>query len=108
MARIVDETVIQEAADCLLKAAPGSTIILFGSWARGDSKPDSDADFLVIEPEVNARRDEMVRLLDVLRPLRIPVDVVVASVDVFNKWSTIPGTIYHEAKQQGRVLHATQ
>lgn len=108
MTRTVDETVIQEAADCLLKAAPGSTIILFGSWARGDSKSDSDADFLVIEPEVKARRDEMVRLLDVLRPLRIPVDVVVASVEIFNKWSSIPGTIYYEAKQQGRVLHAAQ
>ncbi len=108
MIRTLNETLIQEAADCLSKAAPGSTIILFGSWARGDSRPDSDADFLVIEPEVKARRDEMVRLLDVLRPLRIPVDVVVASMDMFNKWADVPGTLYHEVKQQGRVLHAAQ
>lgn len=108
MIGIIDENTIAEAVRRLQEAAPGSTVILFGSHARGDFGPDSDADFLVVEPEVAGRRDEMVRLRDVLRPLRIPVDVLVASADVFEKWSDTPGTVYYEAKLEGKVFHAPQ
>ena len=100
----IDEAAIEEAVERLREAAPGSTIILFGSRARGEAGPESDADFLVIEPEVKSRHDEMVRLRDVLRPLRIPVDVLVTSAEAFEEWADTPGTLYHEVKQEGKVL----
>ena len=53
-----------------------------------------------------ARRDEMVRLRDVLRPLRVPADVLVASKHTFEKWSDTPGTVFYEAAQEGRVFDA--
>jgi predicted nucleotidyltransferase len=99
-----NEDKVAKAVEMLRAAAPGATIIVFGSYARGEAGPDSDVDFLVIEPVVRARRDEMVRLLDVLRPLRIPADVLVASEEIFEKWSDVPGTVYYEAKQEGRVI----
>lgn len=102
----IDELKIQEAVNLLREAAPGSTVILFGSYARGDNRPDSDADFLVVEPEVSARRTEAVRLRDVLRPLRIPVDIIVASAQAFAAWRDTPGTLYYEASREGRVFHA--
>ena len=108
MSRPIDENTICEAAERPRQAAPGSTVILFGSCARGDYGPDSDADFLVIEPEVTSRHEEMVRLRDVLRPLRIPVDVVVASARVFEEWSGTPGTLYYEARQEGKVFDVAQ
>ena len=67
-------------------------MIVFGSNARGDARAESDLDLLVIEPELKARRLEMVRLADVLRPLRIPVDVVVVSASTFKEWADTPGT----------------
>ena len=79
-------------------------MILFGSYARGDARVSSDVDFLVVEPELKSRRDEMVRLRDVLRPLRVPVDVVVASRASFDKWADTPGTIFYEAAKEGRVV----
>ena len=106
MRRTIDQNAIQEAAARLHEAAPGSTIILFGSYARGDYGPDSDADFLVLEPGLVFRHKEMIRLRDVLRPLRIPVDVIVSSVDMFEEWSRTPGTIYCRAREEGKVLHA--
>ncbi len=104
--RPIDASTIQEAVDLLREAAPGATIIVFGSWARGDSHPDSDLDLLVIEPELKARRDEMVRLRDVLRPLRIPVDVLVTSRRTFEEWRETPGTVLYEAHTEGRICHA--
>ena len=101
---MIDEALIAKAARLLLRAAPGSRVILFGSRARGYSGPDSDLDFLVVEPTVRSRREEAVRLRDVLRPLRIPVDVLVVSQDAFREWSDTPGTILYEAAHEGRIF----
>ena len=104
---MIDETTINKAVELLRQAAPGSTIIVFGSCARGQITEDSDLDVLVVEPTVTSRHEEMVRLNDVLRPLRISVDVLVASKETFDYWADTPNTIYYEVAREGRVFHAT-
>ena len=99
---MIDEGAILGAAQALLEAAPDSRVILFGSYARGDAGSDSDLDFLVIEPSLSSRRREMVRLRHVLRPLGIPVDVLVTSAATFEKWADTPGTVLYEAATEGR------
>jgi predicted nucleotidyltransferase len=101
---MIDEETISRAVRLLLDAAPGSRVILFGSYARGQGGPESDLDFLVVEPKVESRRSEMVRLRDVLRPLRIPVDVLVVSKEVFQEWRDTPNTVFYEAAREGRVF----
>jgi predicted nucleotidyltransferase len=101
---MIDEETISRAVRLLLDAAPGSRVILFGSYARGQGGSDSDLDFLVVEPKVESRRSEMVRLRDVLRPLRIPVDVLVVSEEVFQEWRDTPNTVFYEAAREGRVF----
>ncbi len=103
---MIDEATIEKAADLLREAAPGAKVILFGSYARGNATDESDLDFLVVEPEVRARRKETVRLRDVLRPLRIPVDIIVASEKTFRYWADTPNTVICEAAQEGRVFDA--
>ena len=102
---MIPEATIQEAVRLLNEAANPIKIILFGSYARSDITEKSDLDFLVIEKELKARRVEMVQLSDVLRPLRIPVDVLVASEKVFNEWADTPGTVLYEAAKEGKVLY---
>ena len=104
--KTIDEKIIAEAVRLLAEAAPGSTIILFGSCARHEAEADSDADFLVVEPEVRARRAEMVRLRDVLRPLQIPVDVLVVSRKNYEEWRDVPGTVIYEVAREGKVCYA--
>jgi predicted nucleotidyltransferase len=101
---LVDEEVIRKAVDLLLRAAPaGSKVILFGSYARGDARPDSDLDFVVVEPEVKDAFGEMVRLREVLRPLRIAVDILVVSAKTFEEWRDTPNTAICEAAREGKV-----
>lgn len=102
---MISEDIIQKAVELLIEAANPVKIILFGSYAKGQVDENSDLDFLVIKKEVKARRMEMVRLSDVLRPLRIPVDVIVASETVYNEWADTPGTVLYEATKKGRVLY---
>ncbi len=100
---MIDAATIEEAASRLLRAAPaGSEVILFGSYARGQAREDSDLDFLVIEPVLQSRRDEMVRLRLELRPLQIPVDVLVVSRAAFESWKDKPNTVVYIAAREGR------
>ena len=96
---------VEKAAARLHEARPDATIILFGSQARGDARADSDVDFLVVQSEGVSRREEMTQLSNLLRVLRLPADVLVASRRTFEKWAAVPGTIYHTAVKEGKVLY---
>jgi uncharacterized protein len=100
----VDETLIAEAGRRLAAAAPDAQVILFGSHARGEATPNSDVDFLVVEPEVANEARESVRLLRTLRDLRMPADVIVVSRDYAERWREVRGGLVHAALSQGRVL----
>ncbi|MEW6776372.1 MAG: nucleotidyltransferase domain-containing protein, partial [Bdellovibrionota bacterium] len=49
---MIDEATIQRAVGILRDAARPRRIILFGSHARGEARPESDVDFLVVEERV--------------------------------------------------------
>ena len=89
----------------LVEAANPTKVILFGSYARGDARDDSDIDILIVEPTVRSKRDEMLRLRRLLRPLRVPVDVLVVSEAEFNDWAHLAGTVLYWANTEGKLLH---
>ena len=100
---MISTEMLDRVARLLLENSPsGSRIILFGSQARQTSTNESDVDFLVIEPVVQNRRAEMVRLRQIVRPLRVPVDVVVVSRVVFENWKEIPNTVLYNAFKEGK------
>lgn len=101
---VIDETLIAEAGRRLAVAAPDSQVILFGSHARGEANPQSDVDFLVVEPEVANEAEESVRLHRTLRDLRVPADVIVVSREYADRWRGVRGGVVHAAFSQGRIL----
>ena len=101
---MIDPDLIDEAARRIADAAPGARVILFGSHARGEAGPDSDVDLLVVEPRVDDRNGEIVRLQRVLAPLRLPADVIVVSEAHVEEWGDVASTMLHDALREGRVL----
>ena len=63
---------------------------------------NSDLDFLLIEQDVQERHAEQVRLRRELRPLGIPVDVLVYSEAQVKDWGGVDGTALHTALTEGR------
>jgi len=99
-----NEGKVREATRLLAAAATPVRIILFGSHARGDARPDSDLDFLVIVSSLRSRRAETARLLDILARHHIAADVVVTSQAFFEHWKDVPGTVVFEAAREGSVV----
>ncbi len=76
----ISDPLIREAARRLGEAArKPARVILFGSYARGEADRWSDLDFLVVQEDGFSHRREIVRLQDVLSPLRVPAEVLVIS-----------------------------
>jgi predicted nucleotidyltransferase len=70
--------IVPELLRRILAVSSPRQVILFGSYARGDIRLDSDLDLLVIEDEVDSINAETQRLYQALRGLGAPVDIVVA------------------------------
>jgi len=57
-------------------------VVLFGSWARGEGRPDSDLDLLVVLDEVPSAWNEHKRMDDVLWRHSLEHGIVVSAVPV--------------------------
>jgi len=101
---VTSENLIAEAGRRLAEAAPDAKVIVFGSHARGNVRPGSDLDLLVVEPKLSSRREEFVRLREALGGMGVPIDLIVVSADHVERWGSVRGTLMHEALRDGRVI----
>ncbi|HKB50738.1 MAG TPA: nucleotidyltransferase domain-containing protein [Solirubrobacterales bacterium] len=96
---------VDQAGKALAEAAGvDSKVILFGSHARGEERPDSDVDFLVIEPEVENRFKEWDRLRHALDDILLPVDIIVLDEASAARRAKVPGTMVYHAMRDGQVF----
>jgi predicted nucleotidyltransferase len=97
-------SLIDDALACLKPAVPtGTRLMVFGSQARGEARADSDLDLLVVEQDVPDRFAEMARLSTLLGRRLIPADVVVMSMDAFERQKTVVNTLAWRAAQEGQA-----
>lgn len=96
---------IDAAVRVLAEDPAPQRIILFGSYATGAQHEDSDLDLLVIEREVLDRSRETTRLKRLLRPLRIPTDLIVVAQNELPRLSAHSDTAVYWAIREGRTVY---
>jgi len=101
----VDDPVLQLMVQRLVDAVHPDRIILFGSRARGDARPDSDYDLLVIAPSALSRGDRAVPVLRALRGIPAPVDVVWRTQAEIDEWLGARSFYTTRAMREGRVVY---
>lgn len=102
---MISPETLQAAIGAVAADGKANRIVLFGSCAPGDASEHSDIDLLVIEDEVPDRAREMVRLRRLLRPLRVPADILVYSENEVAQWGNQPGSALYWALREGKVVH---
>jgi predicted nucleotidyltransferase len=80
-------------------------IILFGSAARGEMGPDSDADFLIIKKDVPFYGAERIRELSEMIERDVPVDLLVYRPEEFEKRLELGDPFIKSILEEGKVLY---
>lgn len=98
--------------ECLVEAIQRITrqfdplrIILFGSWAHGDARPDSDLDLLVVLPHVENKRHAAVEILRAVNGLPLSKDVLVTTPEEIAARGNIIGDVLRPALREGKVIY---
>ena len=103
----VDAETLASIVDAIDAAVSPLEIILFGSQARGDARPDSDVDLLVV---VHDGAPRMAIAKQAYRALRhaqrhaAGVDIVVTTPDLRRRKMLVPSSIITHAMQDAIVL----
>ncbi len=104
-----EEALLHQMVETIIREVSPETIILFGSRARGDARPDSDVDLLIVETEPfspqRSRRKEAARLYIALKGLVISKNILLYSRDGFEHWKDSLNHVVGKAHREGRVLH---
>jgi predicted nucleotidyltransferase len=82
-------------------------IILFGSYARGENRKNSDIDILIVMKNLKNER-QITRLLykELLKyDISIPIDFLAIDYDKYNKIKNKIGYIYNTIHQEGQILY---
>jgi len=113
-----EDSLIRQIVEVIVREADPDAVILFGSRARGEARPESDVDLLIIEPvdlliierapfgPQHSRRQETARLYLALRKLAVSKDLLLYSRDEFERFKDSSHHVIGRARREGQVLHA--
>lgn len=96
---------LPDAVERIVRGFNPLRIILFGSWARGEARADSDLDLLVVLPQVGDKRQATVEILRALNGLPLSKDVVVTTPEEIAARGAAIGQVLRPALQEGKVVY---
>jgi predicted nucleotidyltransferase len=101
----VDQRVREVVGRIVSEFSP-SMVLLFGSRARGEARPESDVGLIVVWKDENPppNRSAAVRLA--LGRIGFPMDLAVVTPSEFARFREWRGHVFHSAAREGVVLHA--
>jgi predicted nucleotidyltransferase len=89
----------------LVPAVRPLKVIAFGSRARGDARPDSDVDLLVVEPGGGTLGQRGLRVRGAIGDIGVPVDLVIYTAEEYERLRCWRSSVAAIADREGVVLH---
>jgi predicted nucleotidyltransferase len=102
---MVPAEILEELVRRIVEAVHPVRIILFGSAARGDMRPDSDLDVLVVMPDGVHRRATAAVVYRSLRRFPYAKDIIVATEGDLAQYGDSIGLVYRQALKEGKDLY---
>ena len=102
----LNRTTIDAITRLIVERFEPEQIILFGSCARGDTDENSDLDLLVVlrHNDEQGREGYAIRLA-IAENFVLPVDVLIRSADVVDKYRRDPNSMISRMLEDSEVLH---
>ena len=103
---VADNIEIMEIVEAIRNAVPVLEIYLFGSYAMGVAKEDSDYDFYVIIPDEGMRDIEATwKIQGAIQKRAKGIDMLVGTKSKFDKYKNTISFIESEVFRTGVKLH---
>jgi predicted nucleotidyltransferase len=84
---------------------PQSSVILYGSEARGDARPDSDVDLLILVNQENMTEKERQEIINPLFEVEYATGVLINPIVISkNMWGKIITPFYETIMKEGVYL----
>ena len=96
---------IQRITKQIIEKYKPERIILFGSAARGELEPDSDADFLIIKKETPLYGADRIRQLSQMIDRNIPVDLLIYRPEEFEQRLQMGDPFLKTIIKEGKILY---
>jgi predicted nucleotidyltransferase len=78
------------------------SIILYGSWARGDHREESDIDLLVVLKGTITPGKEIDRMIDIITEINLKYGILISVYPVSEKnYSTVNSPLLINVRQEG-------
>ena len=101
----VDDKLLNEIVSRIVSTVNPEKIILFGSYAYGQPKKNSDLDILVIMNSKLPRYKRSVPIYSALAGLLIPKDIVVYAPEEIEEWEDVPQAFISTIMKNGKVIY---
>ena len=100
-----DDRLLEKIVSRIRQTSRPRRIILFGSRARGEARPDSDYDVLVIEESDKPRYQRAAALYSALADLPAEVEILVYTPAEVEEWSAVPEAFISTAIREGKLVY---
>jgi uncharacterized protein len=101
----LDAGIMEEVVRRVVETIAPLKVILFGSRARGDARPDSDFDLLVVQESDQPRHARSGPIYTALADVAVEVEVMVYTPAEAEEWREVPQAFVTTAIREGKVLY---
>jgi len=98
---------IEQIVSTIVSTVEPDKIILFGSYARGDFKKNSDIDILILKKGLKNERNvtNNLYLQFFNKKISVPIDLIAIDYDKYYQLNNDIGYIYKTIQQEGKVIY---
>ena len=99
------QSTLDEIVQRIVEGFNPQRIILFGSWARGSARPDSDVDLLIVMDVEGSKRKKATEIDVALVGIPVPIDLIVVTPSDVERSVDSIASIIAPAMREGKVLY---
>ena len=99
------DALVRRIVDAIVRDLHPTRVILFGSRARDDHRPDSDVDLLIVYDGDLPKREVKLRVRRLFRRPDFSLDVFVVTSEEYERQKKVVATVGRTADREGVVCH---